>query len=467
MRLQQLVERTPASRDRYLDLLRALALLLVVLGHWLISVIYYDQDGRLTGRSALDSMPWAYPLTWLFQVMPVFFMVGGYANAASLASQLDRGGDAVAWLHERAARLVRPTTTLLLVLAAAALVARPLGADPALIRTGVWTASIPLWFLFAYLGVVALTPLAYALHRRFGAGVPLVLVGLVALGDLARFNGRPTWAYGGYLFGWLAIHQVGFFWRDGRLPTGRRRALPLLAGGLLALVLLTTVGPYPLTMIDVAGLRIRNASPPSLALLATAGTQLGLIMLVHDPVQRWLRGRRPWTLVVATNSVLLTIFLWHMSAVLVVAGTLAWAGVLPTPEVDTAFWWLWRVPWLLMLSVVLAVLVAIFSRIEMRRGRRPQTRPGWLPDPLCRLLTSPAVRLSLTVAGYAAVIVGLLVNSGTSRTAHERLGIPATALAVYLAGAAALRLLRSVPAGHLTKPDRGRILNQSVDKPDG
>jgi hypothetical protein len=47
------------------------------------------------------------------------------------------------------------------------------------------------------------------------------------------------------------------------------------------------------------------------------------------------------------------------------------------------------------------------------------------------------------------VIVGLLVNSGTSRTAHERLGIPATALVMYLAGAAALRLLRSVPAGPL------------------
>jgi fucose 4-O-acetylase-like acetyltransferase len=430
--LRQLAEQTPASRNRYIDLLRALALVLVVLGHWLVSVIEYDQHGRLTGHSALESMRWAYPLTWVFQVMPVFFMVGGFANAASLQAARGRGGDAVTWLRDRADRLVRPTTILVLVLAAAALVAQPLGADPAEVRLAVWTASIPLWFLAAYLMVIVFTPLAYALHRRFGAAVPMVLLGLVALGDLARFQGHPTWGDANYVFGWLAIHQVGFFWRDGRLPTGLRRCLPLLAGGVLALVLLTVVGPYPLSMIDVAGTRIKNASPPSLALLATAATQLGLIMLLHDPAQRWLSRRRPWLVVVATNSVLLTIFLWHMSAVLVVAGSLSWAGILPTPRVASTAWWLWRVPWLLMLSAVLAMLVAIFGRIELRRGRHAEG--------------SSLPRLLLTVGGYLAVVVGLLVNSVTSRFAHERFGVPLGALVAYLAGALVLRLMGVVPA---------------------
>jgi fucose 4-O-acetylase-like acetyltransferase len=456
----KLAERTPPSRNRYIDLLRALALLLVVLGHWLVSHIGYDQHGRLTGRSALDSIPWAYPLTWLFQVMPVFFMVGGFANAASLTSVRHRGEDAVTWLQDRAARLVRPTTALLLVLSAAALIARPLGVDQTEIRTGVWTASIPLWFLSAYLVVITLTPLAYALHERFGAAVPLVLVGLVALGDLARFHGHAAWGDANYVFGWLAIHQAGFFWRDGRLPTGLRpmklvgigpsqrfpRSLPLLAGSVLALVLLTVVGPYPLSMIDIAHTRIKNASPPSLALLATAGTQLGVIMLLCGPAQRWLQRRRPWTLVVGTNSILLTIFLWHMSAVLVVAGTLSLAGALPTPTVDTTYWWLWRIPWLIMLSIVLAVFVAIFGRIELRRGRRPEAKPAWMPALLERVLTAPVPRLLLTVGGFVAVVLGLLVNSVTSRFEHEWFGIPLDALVAYLAGALVLRLLRSVPA---------------------
>ncbi len=444
--LRRLAERTPESRDRYVDLLRALALLLVVLGHWLISDIRYDSHHRLTGHSALQTISWAYPTTWLFQVIPVFFMVGGYANAASLASHRNRGEDAVAWLQERAARLVRPTTTLFLVLVTAALIARPLGVDPAEIRTAVWTASVPLWFLLAYLVVVALAPVTYALHRRFGAAVPLTMLVLVALGDVGRLTGHSKLAYGNYLFGWLLLHQVGYFWRDGKLPRGPRRALPLLICGVVALILLTVVGPYPVNMIDVADTRIKNASPPSLALLATAATQLGLIMVWYDRARGWLRHSRPWQAVIATNSVLLTIFLWHMTAALVVAGTLSEAGVLPTPRVNTSGWWLWRIPWLIMLGIVLALLVAVFGRIEARRLHRPERQPAWLPSPLRPALGSPAPRLALTLTGYAGVVIGLLINSMTSRLAHDRLGMPAGALAAYLASAALLRLLSSVPA---------------------
>jgi hypothetical protein len=97
-----------------------------------------------------------------------------------------------------------------------------------------------------------------------------------------------------------------------------------------------------------------------------------------------------------------------------------------------------------MLGIVLTALVAIFGRIETRHVHRPETRPAWIPGLLHRLLTSPVPRLLLTVAGYVAVILGLLGNSLTSRTEHETLGIPPAALAAFLAGALTLRLLRSV-----------------------
>jgi fucose 4-O-acetylase-like acetyltransferase len=446
--LRQLVraaDNTPASRDRYVDLLRALAITLVVLGHWLITAIGYNARHRPTGHSALDLLTWAYPITWLVQVMPVFFVVGGYANAASLHAHRRRGGDAVGWLQDRAARLVRPTTVLLLVLAAAALTARLVGADPTEVRTGVWVASIPLWFLSAYLVVVLLAPVMYGLHRRFGPAVPAVLVGLVALGDVARFAGPAVLADGSYLFGWLAVHQIGFLWRDGRLRFTRRSWLPPLVGGATALVLLTVVGPYPITMIDVAHERIKNASPPTLALLAAATVQLGLIMLLHDPAQRWLRRRRPWLLVVAANAVVLTIFLWHMSAVLVLVGVLSWTHLLPTPRVGSAGWWLWRVPWLLMLTVVLTALVAIFAPVETRAPRRPQVPAGLVPGWLRRGLAHRVPRLVLTAAGLCATVVGLLVNNITSPTRPEPLGVPAAALAPFLAGALVLHLLRALP----------------------
>lgn len=453
------------QRDRYVDLLRALAIAAVVLGHWLVTVISYDQRGRPVGRSALEDLTWAHPVTWLVQVMPVFFLVGGYANAASLRSMWQRGGDSVDWLQGRSSRLLRPTSTLVLVLVAAAVAARWFGVPPAQVRMVVWFCTIPLWFLAAYLAVVLLAPVTYALHRRFGVAVPLVLVVAVAAGDLARLTDHDALATGSFLSGWLAMHQTGYAWRDRCagpqppgphrpdasaasprrfarmwLPATRRGALALLAGGLAALVGLTLLGPYPVSMINVPGERLHNMSPPSLALLSLATAQLGLILALADPARRWLARPRPWLVVIAINSVVLTIFLWHVAAAALLIGSLDALGVLPTPAVGSVAWLLWRLPWLLMLVVVLALLVAIFGRVEWRgagRTRRP-------PRAVARALARPVPRTGLTVAGFVAVIGGLLANSTAPKDAPVPLGIPAVALVGYLAGAALLRLLRAV-----------------------
>ncbi|QLQ36787.1 acyltransferase family protein [Micromonospora robiginosa] len=470
-RLRQLAERTPPGRDRYVDLLRALAIAMVVLGHWGVTVIGHEH-GRPSGHSALADLPWAWPLTWVAQVMPVFFLVGGYANAASLTARRARGGTATGWLVDRSARLVRPTTALLLVLAAGATVATLRGADPTQVRTVVWFATIPLWFLVAYFVVVALTPPMYALHRRFGLAVPVALAGLVALGDLGRLLGPAVLADGNYLFAWLAVHQLGFAWYDAsrldarstgtagpdprhaaertglrrrRLPLSRRAGATLVAVGLAALVLLTVVGPYPVAMLHVAGEKLDNAAPPSVALLAAATTQLGLILLLRGPAGRLLRRSGAWQAVIAVNAVVLTVFLWHLTAAVLLVGLLDALGVLPTPPVGSATWWAWRIPWLAALAVVLTALVAVFGPIEARTRRvsGPPGRPGSRPGGGGRAGAYGPTATALAVAGYAALVAGLLLNSLAPKTAPEPLGLPAPALVAYLAGAGLLRLLRS------------------------
>jgi hypothetical protein len=463
-RVRQLAAGTPAGRERYVDLLRVVAIVTVVLGHWLIIEVEHSPGAQLTGHSALRDIPWAPPVTWLVQVIPVFFLVGGYANAASLQSRYRAagrtGGTDLGWLSDRSGRLVRPTTVLLLVLAGSALLARLLGAAPDQTRTVAWFATIPLWFLSAYLMAVLLTPMMYALHRRYGLAVPLVLVGLVGLGDLARFQGLETFADGNYLFGWLAIHQVGFAWRDTstaagaaagrgglfttRLPMSARAGITLLLVGLAALVLLTVVGPYPVSMLDLPG-ELRNASPPTLALLAVSTFQLGIILLLRAPAERWLHRPRPWQAVVAVNAVVLTIFLWHVTAAILLIGALDHFHLLPTAPANSARWWLWRLPWLAGLLVLLSGLVALFGRVEIRGDRRPDTPPRWLPAGAASLLSRGTPRTGLVVGGYLAIVAGLLGNSLAPKDEPASLGLPAAALAAYLAGAAALRLVRSVP----------------------
>ncbi|MEW2146144.1 acyltransferase, partial [Micromonospora vinacea] len=222
--------------------------------------------------------------------------------------------------------------------------------------------------------------------------------------------------------------------RRRRLPTSRRAGLVFLAGGLGAVLLLTVLGPWPVAMLKVPGERLDNAAPPSLALLAVAAGQLGLILLLRGPADRLLRRNRPWQLVIGVNLVVLTVFLWHLSAVILLIGVLDAVGTLPTPAVDTAAWWAWRVPWVLLLSVVLVVLIAIFGPVEARSGRHRTGRRTGRGTP---------ARTALAVAGYGAVVAALLVNSATPQRAAEPLGTPVPALVAYLAGAGVLRLLRS------------------------
>lgn len=416
-RLSEIAQNTPSHRERVVDLLRAVSIVVVVLGHWMMIVVIRDKNG-LDGFSALDDLAWAHPLTWLFQVMPLFFFVGGFANAASLTAHRDRGGRASDWLAARSARLIRPTAVLILVVSVAGVIARLSGADLDQIRTAAWLASMPLWFLVAYLGAVFLTPPMHALHRRWGFAVPLVLVALVAVGDFARFRNGPS--AGNYLFAWLAIHQLGFAWRDGRLPARPAVSVPLAVGGLVTLVALTLFGPYPISMINAGG-GVQNTAPPTLALLALATMQIGLVLLLRDPLERWLRRRRPWTAVVAVNSVIMTVFLWHMSAVVLVSIVLYLSGWLPNSEVGSAAWFLWKVPWVAVLGLVLTGLVVLFGRFE-RAGRSSVVAAS-----------APTV-----IIGYAGVVLGLLFIAVAPRSDDGLFGLPTLGTALFLFGAGVL-----------------------------
>jgi peptidoglycan/LPS O-acetylase OafA/YrhL len=431
--LRQIAESTPSRRDRHLDFLRAVAILAVVLGHWLAIVVAY-RDG-FTGDSIVAFVPWTRPLTWLFQVMPVFFLVGGFSNVTSLDSYRRRGGTAAGWMLARTDRLIRPTTVLLLVLGCAALSARLAGVDWPTTAKAVWLACIPLWFLVAYITVVFLTPMMLALHERAGLAVPVLLAVLVGLGDAARLTLGPLFASGNFLFAWLAVHQLGIAWRRGALTPRRAVAVPLAGGGLLALVLLTVPGPYPVSMVMVPGEVLNNTSPPTLALVALAATQTGLALLLHDRVGRWLRRTRPWMIVVAVNTVIMTIFLWHMTAAVIAVVLLYPTGLMPQPPPDSVAWWLLRVPWLAVLGLVLAVLIAVFGRVERRAG----------PSPDPALPHSGPVRRAASAAGSAAVVLGLLLGAASGLGQGASAVLPVASLLVYLAGAGLLRALRMTP----------------------
>jgi hypothetical protein len=174
--------------------------------------------------------------------MPVFFLVGGYANLAAW----DRAaGSARAFLRARLTRLLRPTAVFLgarVVLETVLLLVVP--GYPGVLSYGRVVAT-PLWFLAAYLWVVLLVPVTAAAHRR-AAGPTVVLLGLGVVGaDLARFGaGLQLFGLVNTALVWVFVHQLGYLWRDRMLDSpGRRRALA--AAGLTGLVVVAALPVYP------------------------------------------------------------------------------------------------------------------------------------------------------------------------------------------------------------------------------
>lgn len=368
-RAAEIAANTPESRNRLVDFLRAASILLVISGHWLLAAPYLGAGGEVVLGNMLELTSATRWLSWAFQVMPVFFLVGGYANAASWGAALRDGKPFSTWLDSRLRRLLLPVLPLIAVWAVLAPLARLLGLDPALVQAASTVALVPVWFLAIYTVVILFVPLTYRWWQRSGFRSFGVLVALAVLTDALFFAGWTALGWLNYLFIWIAVHQLGYAWMDGRVPS-RPVRLAWGALGFGALVGLTVAGPYPISMISVPGSEISNTLPPKLPLLALAIAQAGVVLALEPPLRRWLNRPAPWTAAVLLNGMIMTIYLWHSTAMILiialVAGPLRGFGLGLEPATGT--WWAMRPLWLAVYALTLAAMMLAVARFERSRS---------------------------------------------------------------------------------------------------
>lgn len=383
MDIGALAQATPDSRNRVVDFLRALAILLVVLGHWTAAAVVV-RGGELVPNQILNLASWTHPLTWVIQVMPVFFLVGGYANALSWRSARRRDERYAGWLRSRLRRLGTPVIPMLLTWLVLTSIAYAAGVPGTTLRTASQVALVPTWFLAAYVMVVALAPAALALWERWGWGAVaglLAVGGLVDLVSISSQNDLAGFPNNVIVFG--AVHMVGFAWLDGRLR-GIRVRLLLAAIGAVGVGLLVWLGPYPVSMVGLDNAALNNSFPTRVTLGFLGLLQGGLLLAGEPALQRWLRRAGPWRFTIAVNARIMTLYLWHLTAMVLVIGlSLAAGGVGLGVEPLTARWWWTRPLWWLVLAVVTLGFIGLFGRFE---NPVPDPRPApatWLAVLAC------------------------------------------------------------------------------------
>lgn len=355
------------GREPYLDALRALSLLVVVLWHWVFTVIIWREDGP-HASNPIGSTRGLWLLTWLLQVMPVFFFVGGYVHLRGLRTTPSFG----TFVSRRLRRLLVPAVVCI----AAALVVRfavsaGLGPDVGWLDRSLFLVLSPLWFICIYALLVLVAPVGAWLHDRSGEAGLVLLVGAVAWVDLARFHFDIGWtAWLNWVLVWSAVHQFGFFYDRLRRASARSHAALALAGA-GSLSVLTNMGLYPRSMVGVPQESISNMGPPTLCILALAALQIGVVLLLQPKATAWLERRGPAKAVDWATRMSMPVFLSHAWGFALAYGALRLVG-LRAPEETSWAWWAQRPLWAAAPLAATALLLLLLGRVRPRGRRDPQ-----------------------------------------------------------------------------------------------
>ena len=421
------------GRDLAVDLVRVCCVLLVVVLHSLMVGLGTRADGSVVLTNPLQAQAWFAPASWLGQIMPLFFVVGGFASWQGWRSGQRRGGGDAEFFRTRLIRLVRPAAAWYVPLRARVWAAVALGAPVPVVQMLAGGLGMPLWFLAAYLICQALVPLlgrAHLAHRY--RTVALLLVGCVAV-DVVRYaTGHTAVGLVNLLLVWPLAQQLGFFYADGSLQRIPRVLLPVIA--LVALTgvgLAGELGPWSPDMLN-------DLNPPTSPLVLIGVAQTALFLLVKPLLDALMRRRAAQAFVFLVGSRIMTVYLWHLLVVVLAAAlVLVLPGVLPAA--GTAAWWWTRIPSdLVVFGVILALTVAL---VRFERGPAPE-RIGRTPSlpmlaAVAVLAIAPpfvAMQFRLDLAGFAWGAVAMLVavrialgrRSGSSGLAAQRRQVPAT-----------------------------------------
>ena len=334
---------TPADRDRAIDVIRIVSLVGVVVGHTVMATSIIAGDVFIWDNLLTTSVVFQ-ALTWVFQTMPLFFFAGVAASVGSYRP----GGSWGGWLLKRCSRLYRPVFYYLAFWAVALVVLR--GVLPVHVYEPVAGISIQLlWFLGAYVLVLAAMPLL----ARITTGTRLVVAvvgvyAVVAVVDAVRVT-DPAWSTVGYLnmLAWLIPGMFGVAYRRQLLTP--RTALRLGVAMLAVNLSLLWLGPYELSLVGIESQHLKNMTPPSLLLAGHAIMLCAFAIAAAPGIGRWARRPRVWRLAVIGNTGAMTLYLWHMPALLGVHLAFDYLGLPRYPGQ----------PHFVMLSIAQMVLVAV------------------------------------------------------------------------------------------------------------
>ncbi|BDH57749.1 acyltransferase [Tsukamurella sp. PLM1] len=382
---------TPDTRDRAIDVARLASLLVVMFGHCVLLLATITPSGVWVGNT-LGAQPALQPITWVLQVMPLFFLAGAASSAYGLKQGTAWGG----WLLGRAQRLARPVFWYLAFWSVILVGARLLLGESSAARLGGESVAL-LWFIGVYLLVLAFVPVLLRGGRATLAGVTVGLLVASAGFDGARLaTGAIEWGFPNFLIVWLIPVVIGVAYARRMIPT--RFALAAAAVTFVAAVAAVVVGPYDVPLVVTGAETFSNTTPPTL-LLGVHCVWVSLLFVAAAPaIGRWARRPRVWYPVAVGNGGAMTLYLWHIPAIAIAAFALHYLGIDAVDPHQPGFWGLMGLRAALF-AVVMFALFVVLSPLEHRRI------PWWDAPVAASGAAGALVGALVCVAGLAVLLM--------------------------------------------------------------
>lgn len=426
------VLRTESKRDRAVDVARLAALVVVMFGHCALLLATIDSGGVQIGN-LLGAIPAIAPLTWVVQVMPLFFLAGGAAGAYGWHGGAGWGS----WLFTRAQRLCRPVFWYLAAWTVGLVLVRMTLGDESADGLGRECVAL-LWFLGVYLVVLAFVPLLTRLGTA--RSVLVVVVGLLlasAAVDRVRFAvGTPESGVGNFLLVWLIPMVIGVAYA--RRLISVRAAVVAAVSAFTAQVALAVAGTYEVSLVVTGAERVSNVSPPTLLLALHCAWMSCAFVAAAGPIGRWAQRPRVWRAVAVGNGGAMTLYLWHIPAIAIAAVGLNAAG-LDAYDVHAPGFWALLALRAVVFAGVMAVMFRLLSPLEHRR------LPWWDAPVRTAGIGSALAGALICVAGVALVLMAKNGLAGADGW---------TALGGFLAAAAVARMVSGAPSVKSALPSR-------------
>lgn len=99
-------------------------------------------------------------------------------------------------------------------------------------------------------------------------------------------------------------------------------------------------------MVGLDNATLNNSFPTRVTLGFLGLLQGGPLLALEPVLARWLTRERPWRLTIAVNARIVTLYLWHLTAMILVIGiSMALGGFGLHVEPLSSAWWLGRPLW--------------------------------------------------------------------------------------------------------------------------